>query len=424
MISTSVAPVSAAWANSRSTIAAPVAASRFAGRLVGEQQDRAARGGAGDADALLLAPRELAGIVAQPVAKTDAFEFRPRPRERIGDPGKLKWHRDVFECGHRRDQVKRLQHDADAPPPRARQPILVERGEVGPGNRHADPDVARSSPDRIAISDDLPDPDAPRIATCSPTAHRQVDPAQDVDGGVAAPEPQGDIARGDDDMVGHAFPGRRRLRRSTYGAWRALCHLWLLVAAMTASMATAGPLILAFGDSLTAGYQLPPGDGFAPQLEAALRAKGIAATVHNAGVSGDTTTQGRARLNWVLTGLKAKPDLVILELGANDMLRGEPVARAKANLDAMLTEFGKRGVPVVLAGMFASPNLGRVYATEFNAMYPALAKSHNVTLYPFFMDGVVGVAGMQLGDGMHPTKAGVAVIVRRILPTVTRALGK
>lgn len=211
-----------------------------------------------------------------------------------------------------------------------------------------------------------------------------------------------------------------------YGVWRALCHLCFGLAMIGAVTAAAAPpkLVLAFGDSLTAGYQLAPGEGFAPQLEAALRAQGHAVAVHNAGVSGDTTTQGRARLGWVLTGLKAKPDLVILELGANDMLRGEPVARAKANLDAMLTEFGRRGIPVLLAGMYASPNLGRVYATEFNAMYPALAKAHRAALYPFFMNGVAGVRGMQLGDGLHPTRAGVAVIVRGIAPTVEAALAK
>jgi acyl-CoA thioesterase-1 len=214
--------------------------------------------------------------------------------------------------------------------------------------------------------------------------------------------------------------------RARYGGARTVYHLLAAIVAMTAGIAAAAPakLVLAFGDSLTAGYQLPPGDGFAPQLEAALRAKGIAATVHNAGVSGDTTAQGRARLNWVLTGLKATPDLAIVELGANDMLRGQPVAAAKANLDAILTELARRHIPVLLAGMYASPNLGRVYATEFNAMYPALAKAHAVPLYPFFMAGVVGASGLQLGDGVHPNKAGVATIVRGIAPQVAALLTK
>ncbi len=189
-----------------------------------------------------------------------------------------------------------------------------------------------------------------------------------------------------------------------------------------AAAAAANRTILAFGDSLTAGYQLRPGEGFAPQLEAALRAKGRAVTVHNAGVSGDTTAQGRARLNWVLAGLGKKPDLVIVELGANDMLRGNPPETAYTNLDAILTELGKRKIPVVLAGMQAAPNLGRDYGREFNAVFPALAKVHGAALYPFFLDGVAAKPGLQLGDGMHPTKAGVAVIVTRILPTVERAL--
>ena len=198
----------------------------------------------------------------------------------------------------------------------------------------------------------------------------------------------------------------------------------MLVAVTAQPAAARDRLILAFGDSLTAGYQLRPAESFPAQLEAALRKGGRAVRVHNAGVSGDTTTQGRARLNWVLTGLKAKPDLVILELGANDMLRGQPVATARRNLDAMLTDFGRMGVPVILAGMYASPNLGRAYVTEFNAMYPALAKTHKAALYPFFMQGVVGVRGLQLGDGVHPTAGGVAVIVRGILPVVEAALAK
>ena len=240
--------------------------------------------------------------------------------------------------------------------------------------------------------------------------------------------------------------------RRRYGVWRGLGHLFLGAWALAATMSAAAPgatmsaaapgatmsaaapgatmsaaapatrLVLAFGDSLTAGYQLPPGDGFAPQLEAALRAKGIAATVHNAGVSGDTTAQGRARLAWVLTGLKAKPDLMIVELGANDMLRGQPVGTAKANLDAILSELDRRHIRVLLAGMRASPNLGRGYAADFDAMFPALAKAHGAALYPFFMAGVVGVTGMQLGDGLHPTRAGVAVIVRGIAPQVAAAL--
>lgn len=190
-----------------------------------------------------------------------------------------------------------------------------------------------------------------------------------------------------------------------------------------AALAAAPPrAILAYGDSLTAGYQLRPGEGFAPQLEKALRAKGRNVTVINAGVSGDTTAQGKARIAWGLAGLKTKPDLVILELGANDMLRGQPPANAKANLDAMIKDFKTRGIRVLLAGMLAQPNLGAAYTREFNALYPALAASNKVTLYPFFMDGVAAVPGLQLADGLHPTAKGVTIIVNKILPTVLREL--
>lgn len=217
-----------------------------------------------------------------------------------------------------------------------------------------------------------------------------------------------------------------RLRR--YGIARGLYHLLLGIAtllggAVTATSAAASQLVLAYGDSLMAGYQLGPTEGFAPQLEAALRKQGRDVTVRSAAVSGDTSAAGRARLNWVLAGLKAKPDLVLLELGANDMLRGQPPATLRANLDTMLSEFAKRAIPVVLAGMQASPNLGAAYVRDFNRIYPELAQAHRIPLYPFFLSGVAATPNLQLTDGMHPNPRGVAVIVRGILPTVDAALG-
>jgi acyl-CoA thioesterase I len=178
-------------------------------------------------------------------------------------------------------------------------------------------------------------------------------------------------------------------------------------------------VIIAYGDSLSAGYQLPPADSFPAQLAVALRGT---AKVHNAGVSGDTTTQGRARMAWVLGGLKTKPDLIILELGANDSLRGIDPKITRANLDAMLAEFKKRGIPVLLAGMLAPPNMGPEYSKAYNSIFPDLAKKYNVPLYPFFMDGVVMNDKLKLADGMHPNKQGVSVIVEKILPAVTKAL--
>lgn len=220
-----------------------------------------------------------------------------------------------------------------------------------------------------------------------------------------------------------------RARRTRYGwPWRLVHLCWSLIALgslLCAPAATArprAPLIWAFGDSLSAGYGLPPAQGFPARLQAALRAAGVAATVRNGGIAGDTSAQGRARLRWGLRGLRATPDLVIVELGANDMLRGLPVAQARANLDAILGELRRRRIPVLLVGMRAAPNLGPGYVRPFEAMYPALARRHGVSLYPFFLDGVAGNRALFQADGIHPNARGVGIIVRRILPAVRRAL--
>jgi len=186
----------------------------------------------------------------------------------------------------------------------------------------------------------------------------------------------------------------------------------------------ARPLILAFGDSLTAGYGLEQGLGFAPQLQATLRRHGIAAEVVDGGVAGDTTDAGKARLGWTLDGLARKPDLVILELGANDMLRGLDPALTAGNLESMVAELKRREIPVLVAGMRAAPNLDPAYVARFDAIYPALARRHGAPFQPFFLDGVAGQAGMVQPDGMHPTFGGVKRIVSGITPAVKQALGQ
>jgi acyl-CoA thioesterase-1 len=214
-------------------------------------------------------------------------------------------------------------------------------------------------------------------------------------------------------------------RALRYGAWGLLVHLALGLTTIFAGGAAAAPrtpLIWAFGDSLTAGYGLPPSQGFPVQLQAALRRAGVAATVRNGGVAGDTAAQGLARLRWGLRGLGATPDLAIVELGANDMLRGLPVAQARASLDAILAELRRRRIPVLLVGMRAAPNMGTAYARPFEAMYPALAARHRVPLYPFFLDGVAGNRALIQADGLHPNARGVGIVVARILPAVRRAL--
>ncbi|MEX6724145.1 arylesterase [Parapedomonas caeni] len=198
--------------------------------------------------------------------------------------------------------------------------------------------------------------------------------------------------------------------------------LAVLVATISLPAVAAEKLILAFGDSLTAGYGLGPGEGVVPRLEAKLRADGLKVRVHNAGVSGDTTTGGRARLAWVLASLKTKPDLVILELGANDALRGIDPKLTRANLDAMLGDLKRRKIRVLLAGMMAPRNLGQDYARAFDPIYPTLAKAHGVALYPFFLDGVAANPKLNQADGMHPNAQGVRVIVDRLAPAVKQAL--
>jgi acyl-CoA thioesterase-1 len=179
--------------------------------------------------------------------------------------------------------------------------------------------------------------------------------------------------------------------------------------------------IVALGDSLTAGLGLPSQDAFPAKLQKALAAKGIAVTIADAGVSGDTTSGGLARLDW---SVPAGTDGVILELGANDALRGIDPAVPRAALDAILRRLKQRGIPVLLCGMLSPPNLGADYARAFNAIYPDLARTYDAVLYPFFLDGVAGQRRLDQADGLHPTAAGVDVIVAGILPKVEELIAR
>ena len=195
----------------------------------------------------------------------------------------------------------------------------------------------------------------------------------------------------------------------------------LLIALFISATATAAPTrILAFGDSLFAGYGLSSdSDSIPSRLEALLRADGRDVVMVNAGVSGDTTTDGVARLDWSLAD---KPDLVLLELGANDALRGQDPAMTRANLDKLLSRLKAANVPVVLIGMMAPRNLGPEYAARFDPIYPDLAKKYGAPLYPFILDGVALDPKLNQADGMHPNKDGAAIVAKRLLPTVEKAL--
>lgn len=182
------------------------------------------------------------------------------------------------------------------------------------------------------------------------------------------------------------------------------------------SAAQAAPVrLVALGDSLTAGYGLPPSEAFPAQLEVALKARGHNVVVENAGVSGDTATQGLARLDWsVPQGTQA----VIVALGANDMLRGLPPEVTRTALNNIVVRLKARGMLVLVSGMRAAPNLGESYRARFDAIYPELAKKQQVRLHPFFLEGVAGTPSLNQPDGLHPTGKGVARMVEGILPDV------
>jgi acyl-CoA thioesterase-1 len=182
--------------------------------------------------------------------------------------------------------------------------------------------------------------------------------------------------------------------------------------------------ILAFGDSLLAGYGLHDGESYPAKLEAALRARGINARITNAGVSGETTGEGLARLAGVLDGLPAKPDLVIVSLGGNDMLQGSPPAETRANLAAILRLLKQRGIRVLLLGMMAAPDLRAGYARDFNPIYPGLAHEYGVGLVPFFLQPLVGKPDLVQPDRVHPTALGVEEMVAATVDDVADALPK
>jgi acyl-CoA thioesterase-1 len=199
-----------------------------------------------------------------------------------------------------------------------------------------------------------------------------------------------------------------------------ICAAVLVFLFIIAPATARPPLILGFGDSLTAGLGLPARQAFPERLEAWLHERGIEARVINAGVSGDTTAGGLARLDWALAD---KPDLVILALGANDALRGIDPATVRNNLDKMIEKIEANGAKMLLVGMLAPPNWGEDYKRAFDRIFPELARAHHLPLYPFFLEGVAMKPELNQPDGLHPNERGVAVLVDRIAPLVVRLLG-
>jgi acyl-CoA thioesterase-1 len=199
------------------------------------------------------------------------------------------------------------------------------------------------------------------------------------------------------------------------------CLLTLSIPEVIAGSEQHSIRIVAFGDSLTAGFELAPADAFPAQLERELKARGYAVEVINAGVSGDTTAAGLERLSWAIP---EGSDAVIVELGANDALRGLDPGNAETNLDLLITALKKTGMEVLLAGMKAPSNFGASYANAFDAIFPNLAAKHGLILYPFFLDGVAFKPDLSLSDGLHPNADGVGVIVNNILPSVETLIAR
>lgn len=173
-----------------------------------------------------------------------------------------------------------------------------------------------------------------------------------------------------------------------------------------------------------AGYGLRKDEGFAPQLEALLRAGGLDAEVVNAGVSGNTAGHAHSRVRWTLDAVKPAPDLAIVSFGGNDLLRAVPAEETRKDMEAVLEEFARRDITVILAGMLAPPFLGARYTSAFNAIFPALAAKYGLPFYPFFLAGVAGNAKLNLPDGVHPNAAGIARMAKGVAPYVRRALSR
>jgi acyl-CoA thioesterase-1 len=217
--------------------------------------------------------------------------------------------------------------------------------------------------------------------------------------------------------------------RASYGSLRALVQTLTLLAVVLGAaaaepvrVAAGDPVrVVAFGDSLMSGHGLPAHAAFPARLEDALRKKGIAAEVANAGVSGDTVAAGLARLDW---SVPEGSEAVILALGANDMLRGIDPEATRRSLAEMLRRLSQRGIPVLVAGMRAAPNLGADYGRRFEAIYPELAAEHGAIYYPFLLDGVAAERTLNQRDGIHPTAGGIEVMVERMLPKVEELVAR
>jgi acyl-CoA thioesterase-1 len=395
-------------------------------RLVGDEEGGRRRKCARDGDALLFAAGKLAWIVAQPLAEPNRFQLAPGDVERVLHVREFQGNCDVFKGRHIGDQMKRLEDDADIAAAEIGDLIFAE------GVQRCVVDVDLAAIELLKTGEDHQQrgltgtggaDDANRLAG----GDRKVDAFQYMHGGCSIAQRQICLLELDHGFCQQkiALYELQRLCQSRESSMRfkvAALHIAVIAVSLifgTSANATTINLV-GFGDSLMAGYQLPPGDGFPEKLQAALKANGVDVSIANAGVSGDTTTGGLARIDWsVPDGTNG----VILELGANDALRGIAPQESEKNLDTMIARLKGRGIAVLLVGMMAPPNMGADYAARFNPIYQKLAEKHKVPLYAFFLDGIVTDASLKLEDGMHPNAKGIDVMVQKMEPAVTEFIG-
>lgn len=398
-------------------------------RFVGDE--KRGRGGksTGDRHALLFAAGKLAGIMRQPLAEPHRDQFLARNVEGLRLARKFQRYRDIFERRHVGDQVKGLEDNADIAAAEGRR--FVFRHAVKGSIRNEDfAAVDPFEPRHHHQERGLAGPRRPDDADRAAPGDFEVDALQHMHGDGRKTKRQVCLFQADDGF-GHENlpyisrrPGRRECRMKSNTQFRKMqmrfkAFLAILLAATlsmaaSASQAAAKTLhIVAFGDSLMAGYQLPAEDAFPAKLEAALKARGYDVSITNASVSGDTTADGLARADW---SIPDGTDGVIVELGANDALRGLSPEETRKNLEAILSRLKTRKIPVLIAGMQAPPNLGAEYATRFNAIYPDLAKEYGAPLYPLFVKAYALDPTLKLDDGMHPNAKGVDAAVKDFLP--------
>lgn len=408
--------------------------------LVGDKHGR--RGGQSprDGDALLFSPGKLSGVVAQPLAETDRLKLTSGDIEGVAHVGEFERHRDVLERRHVGDQVEGLENDADIAAPEIRQGVLVQVMQ----RRAVDEDLAtiksletRKNHEKRRFAGPGRADDADGLALVD----HEVDLFQHVHCGSGASERQIGLLHFDDGFS-HArspymlsvacrtgLPSAAGSGQFREGEMRFKAAIPLFAALAFVAALMPGPLeaedrpvqIVGFGDSLMAGYQLPPEDALPAHLEKALTSGGRRVVIANAGVSGDTSAAGLARVDW---SVPDGTDGVILELGANDALRGIAPEETEKNLDEIIGRLRQRGIEVLLVGMLSPPNMGSEYRDRFNPIYKRLADKYGLEFYPFILDGVATQADLKIDDGMHPNAKGIAVITQRMLPVMERFLGR